>query len=65
MHATLATEHRTPTSRAAARVRADAELQDFRRYDYCQGWDDDDAALGWVDEEIVHATPRRRGDRTH
>lgn len=64
MHATLATQDRFADTRAP-RVRADAELQDFRCYDYSQGWDDDDAALGWVDEEIVRTTPRRRANRVH
>lgn len=39
--------------------RAAQELDEFRRYNYADGWDSDDADLGWVDEEIV-STPRRR-----
>ena len=46
-----------PAAKQAARRAAD-ELYEFRRYDYSAGWDDDDADLGWVDEEIV-GTKRR------
>jgi hypothetical protein len=44
----------------ARRVRVEAsDLYEFRRYHYADGWDDDDAALGWVDAEIVSGTRRR------
>ena len=43
----------------ARRVRIEAnDLYEFRRYHYADGWDDDDAALGWVDAEIVSGTRR-------
>ena len=44
---------------AARRLRASDELYEFRRYNYADGWDSDDAALGWVDDEIVSTRKRR------
>lgn len=61
----------TPTSRMnvpaeaiAARVRAplyarDAEFDEFRRVDYTQGWDTDDALLGWIDDDVVRGSRRK------
>ena len=48
-------------ARAAAthRARPADELYEFRRYNYADGWDSDDAALGWVDDEIVRGSSRR------
>lgn len=52
---TAASETREPR-----RMRVEAnDLYEFRRYHYADGWDDDDAALGWVDAEIVSGTRRR------
>lgn len=51
----------TPDTRAAARlarIAALADADDFRTYAYTEGWDEDDAELGWVDHEVVQA-PRR------
>ncbi len=53
-------------SDASARLQAarDASLlagdatDDARRYMYTEGWDADDAELGWVDAEVV-SRPRR------
>jgi hypothetical protein len=65
MHATTTFEPRTTTSQATAqeagarRVRASDELYDFRRYNYADGWDSDDAALGWIDESLVTRDTRR------
>jgi hypothetical protein len=41
------------------RMRAREELDDFRRYNYADGWDSDDAALGWIDEALVSGSKRR------
>lgn len=62
MLATLATtpqlsNPRPLTERMVAREATD--LYEFRRVNYADGWDGDDADLGWVDEEIVKR-PRRR-----
>lgn len=51
---------RAASVRAAARALLAArinELDEFRRVDYSAGWDDDDALLGWVDDDVVE---RRR-----
>lgn len=48
---------REPAPRAAARTGED--LYEFRRYNYADGWDSDDADLGWVDEDIVGPRTRR------
>lgn len=34
------------------------DTDDVRRFDYTEGWDDDDAALGWVDPDAVRRAPR-------
>ena len=66
MHATTTLNHSTNTAQAMAREatprrpRATDELYEFRRYNYADGWDSDDAALGWVDDEIVQSGTRRR-----
>lgn len=39
-------------------VWAAADFDDARRYAYTEGWDDEDAELGWVDAEVV-SRPRR------
>jgi len=44
---------------AARTARASDDLYEFRRYNYADGWDSDDAALGWVDDEIVRSAARR------
>lgn len=65
MHATTTFDDRTNTTQAMVRetaprrVRASDELYEFRRYNYADGWDSDDAALGWVDDEIVRGGSRR------
>ncbi|HEY4583549.1 MAG TPA: hypothetical protein VIG88_11925 [Lysobacter sp.] len=63
MHATTDSDRSAKARRDAGearRVRVEArDLYEFRRYHYADGWDDDDAALGWVDAEIVSG-PRRR-----
>ncbi|WP_407908423.1 hypothetical protein [Lysobacter claricitrinus] len=41
-------------------ARADIEAYEFRRVDYTDGWDDDDAALGWIDVEVMKRGTRRR-----
>jgi hypothetical protein len=62
---TITESSERPTPQAATfdapvrKARASDELYEFRRYNYADGWDDDDAALGWVDAEIVSG-PRRR-----
>ena len=37
---------------------AGEDLYEFRRTNYADGWDSDDADLGWVDEELVGRTRR-------
>ncbi|MGY3266355.1 MULTISPECIES: hypothetical protein [unclassified Lysobacter] len=63
MNAMLKPADVAETSRTAAPVRtrviARLELDDFRRTNYADGWDDDDAALGWVDEDIVTRGKKR------
>ena len=64
MHATTTLDERssantTAREAAARRTRASDDLYEFRRYNYADGWDSDDAALGWVDDEIVSAKSRR------
>jgi hypothetical protein len=55
-----ATAQPMPVREAAARrMRATDELDDFRRYNYADGWDSDDAALGWIDEALVSGSKRR------
>ncbi|GAB2512158.1 hypothetical protein [Lysobacter humi (ex Lee et al. 2017)] len=39
-------------------IGAAMEADDVRRFDYTEGWDDDDAALGWVDADAVRRAPR-------
>ena len=62
MQATTDTNRSAHAGREARepRMREEAsDLYEFRRYHYADGWDDDDAALGWVDAEIVSDTRRR------
>ncbi|WP_133477951.1 hypothetical protein [Cognatilysobacter segetis] len=64
MHATTETAARPSTTATlpaapVRKARASDELYEFRRYNYADGWDSDDAALGWVDDEIVSAKSRR------
>jgi hypothetical protein len=54
-----------PFDAPARTTRASDELYEFRRYNYADGWDDDDAALGWVDESIVNTRTRTRTRRLH
>ena len=45
-----------PTLAAADALRArlsGEDLYEFRRTNYADGWDSDDADLGWVDQELV------------
>lgn len=34
------------------------ELYEFRTFSYTKGWDEDDAELGWVDEDVVRGSRR-------
>lgn len=36
----------------------DGDFDDARRYAYTEGWDVEDAELGWVDADVV-SRPRR------
>ncbi|TZF90644.1 hypothetical protein [Cognatilysobacter lacus] len=59
---TTSTERAKPAATRDAperRVRVSDELYEFRRYNYAEGWDSDDVALGWVDESIVELGSRR------
>lgn len=51
------------TSRVRMQAARDALLSgdvgdDGRRYLYTDGWDRDDAELGWVDLDVVSRSPR-------
>lgn len=46
------------TARAPLYAR-DAEFDEFRRVDYTQGWDTDDALLGWIDDDVVRGSRRK------
>lgn len=53
-----------PTAATIARGRApvfarDADFDEFRRVDYTQGWDTDDALLGWIDDDVVRGSRRQ------
>ena len=45
-------------AREAARWAGSTDLEDARRYDFTKGWDAEDAELGWVDADVVTASPR-------
>lgn len=47
-----------PRSRAVPAWAVAADFDDARRYAYTEGWDDEDAELGWVDADVV-SRPRR------
>lgn len=48
-----------PPARARAPLFArDADFDEFRRVDYSAGWEEDDALLGWVDDDVVKGSRR-------
>lgn len=51
--------HSVVGARAARRAGIAAQASDlyeFRTYAYTDGWDSDDAELGWVDADVVRET---------
>ncbi len=49
---------RMQAARDASTWKHDAASDDARRYLYTEGWDRDDAELGWVDIDVVSGSRR-------